>query len=74
MHLSSGTNGGSFSPNCKRTVKNSKKDPANYLWHSFWFLIRKITRVVGLGKEFEHNGYMTEAVRAYVIGLCNRKI
>lgn len=56
----------------------------DYLWHSFWFLIRKIDRTVvgsadfkgipntmqeveigyGLGKGFEHNGYMTEAVRA----------
>lgn len=60
------------------------KDPSNYLWHSFFFLIRKEDRVVvgsadfkdipnengeveigyGLGKEFEHNGYMTEAAKA----------
>lgn len=62
----------------------TRKDPNNYLWHSFFFLIRKEDRVVvgsadfkdipnkkgeveigyGLGKEFEHNGYMTEAVKA----------
>jgi len=62
-------------------------DPENYVWHSFWFLIRKNDRVVvgsadfkdvpnnnkeveigyGLGKKFEHNGYMTEAVKA----MCN---
>ncbi|KAJ50169.1 RimJ/RimL family protein N-acetyltransferase [Clostridium tetanomorphum] len=62
----------------------TQKDPNNYLWHSFFFLIRKDDRVVvgsadfkdipnekgeveigyGLGKQFEHNGYMTEAVKA----------
>lgn len=60
------------------------RDAANYLWHSFFFLIRKEDRVVvgtadfkgipnedgaveigyGLGKAYEHHGYMTEAVRA----------
>jgi RimJ/RimL family protein N-acetyltransferase len=65
----------------------TKKDAANYLYHTFWFLIRKSDRVVvgsadfkdapnedneveigyGLGKNFERNGYMTEAVRA----MCN---
>jgi len=59
-------------------------DADNYLYHSFWFLVRKSDRVVvgsadfkdvpdekgeveigyGLGKEFEHQGYMTEAVGA----------
>lgn len=59
-------------------------DFENYLWHSFFLLIRKEDRVVvgsadfkdipnenaeveigyGLGKEFEHKGYMTEAVKA----------
>ncbi|MDO5559946.1 MAG: GNAT family N-acetyltransferase [Oscillospiraceae bacterium] len=58
-------------------------DQDNYLWHTFWFLVRKSDRVVvgaadfkdipddnceveigyGLGKEHEHKGYMTEAVR-----------
>ncbi|ENK0838753.1 GNAT family N-acetyltransferase [Clostridium botulinum] len=62
----------------------TQKDPNNYLWHSFFFLVRKDDRVVvgsadfkdipnengeveigyGLGKEFEHNGYMTEAVKS----------
>lgn len=61
-----------------------RKDPNNYLWHSFFFLVRREDRVVvgsadfkdipnkngevelgyGLGKEFEHNGYMTEAVKS----------
>lgn len=60
------------------------KDRDNYLWHSFFFLVRKKDRIVvgsadfkdianangeveigyGLGKEFEHNGYMTEATKA----------
>lgn len=60
-----------------------QNDPNNYLWHSFFFLVRKEDRIVvgsadfkdipnengeveigyGLGKEFEHNGYMTEAVK-----------
>lgn len=62
----------------------TQKDPENYVWHSFWFMIRKSDRTVigsadfkdipdenkkveigyGLGKEFEHNGYMTETVQA----------
>jgi len=62
----------------------AEKDPGNYLWHSFWLIIRKKDRVIigsadfkdipdksgsteigyGLGKCFEHNGYMTEAVMA----------
>ncbi len=68
----------------KGQLEVTEKDRGNYLWHSFWFLIRKSDRVVvgssdfkdapnknneveigyGLGKEFEHNGYMTEAVKA----------
>jgi ribosomal-protein-alanine N-acetyltransferase len=63
---------------------NSQEDETNYLYHSFWFLIRKADRIVvgsadfkglpnmdgeveigyGLGEEFEHNGYMTETVKA----------
>lgn len=59
-------------------------DSENYLWHSFWILLRKSDRVIvglidfkdlpnsngeveigyGLGKPFEHNGYMTETVKA----------
>lgn len=68
----------------KGQLEISKNDSDNYKWHSFWFLIRKIDRIVvgsadfkdipnrsmeveigyGLGKAYEHNGYMTEAVRA----------
>lgn len=68
----------------KNQYEIAKKDIDNYLWHSFFLLIRKKDRVVvgssdfkhipnengeveigyGLGKEFEHNGYMTEAVQA----------
>ncbi|GAA0077656.1 GNAT family N-acetyltransferase [Clostridium sp. CTA-5] len=71
----------------KNQYEITLKDPNNYLWHSFFFLIRKYDRVVvgsadfkdipnengeveigyGLGKEFEHNGYMTEAAKA----MCN---
>ncbi|MFD3157081.1 GNAT family N-acetyltransferase [Haloimpatiens sp. FM7330] len=71
----------------KGQLEITEKDKSNYLWHSFWFLIRKKDRIVvgsadfkdvpnkngeveigyGLGKEFEHNGYMTEAVKA----MCN---
>lgn len=75
---------GSFLDIVEGQVKITEKDPENYLWHSFWLLIRKNDRVVvgsfdfkdipnsageveigyGLGKKFEHNGYMTEAVKA----------
>lgn len=67
---------------CKQLV--AAADESNYLWHSFWFLIRREDRTAvgsidfknvpdpsggveigyGLGKEFEKNGYMTEAVKA----------
>lgn len=62
----------------------TEQHPEEYLWHSFWFLVRQSDRVVvgsadfkdvpdarqeveigyGLGKAFEHQGYMTEAVQA----------
>ena len=68
----------------KGQLKITENDSVNYVWHSFWLLIRKTDRVVvgsadfknipnankeveigyGLGKEFEHMGYMTEAVQA----------
>lgn len=68
----------------KEQLTATEKDPENYPWHSFWFLIRQSDRSVvgsadfkdipnhigeveigyGLGKEYEHNGYMTEAVQA----------
>lgn len=68
----------------KGQLEKTEKNPDDYLWHSFWFLVRKSDRVVigsadfkdipnaaqeveigyKLGKDFEHNGYMTEAVPA----------
>lgn len=68
----------------KGQLETTEKNPADYRWHSFWFLIRQTDRVVvgsadfkgvpndkqeveigyGLGKAFEKNGYMTEAVQA----------
>lgn len=65
-------------------LRRAEADPGNYMWHSFWLMVRKADRVVvgsadfkdvpdtrgeveigyGLGPAFEHNGYMTEAVRA----------
>jgi len=65
----------------------TENDELNYLFHSFWLIIRKEDRVVvgsadfkalpdangeveigyGLGKKYEHHGYMTEAVQA----MCN---
>ena len=68
----------------KGQYKITLEDETNYLYHSFWFLVRKVDRIVigsidfkglpnmdgeveigyGLGKEFEHNGYMTETVKA----------
>ncbi|MEA5050898.1 MAG: GNAT family N-acetyltransferase [Oscillospiraceae bacterium] len=62
----------------------TQRDPENYLWHSFWLLVRRSDGVTvgsadfkappdaggeteigyGLGKAYEHCGYMTEAVGA----------
>lgn len=78
---------GEFLEIVKGQFEKTKKDAANYLYHTFWLLIRKSDRVVigsanfkdvpnqdneveigyGLGKYYEHNGYMTEAVQA----MCN---
>ncbi|MBV7392510.1 GNAT family N-acetyltransferase [Enterococcus alishanensis] len=64
-------------------LKKTKKDEKNYLYHTFWFLIRKSDNVVvgladfkdipnlnheieigyGLGENFRHQGFMTEAVQ-----------
>jgi RimJ/RimL family protein N-acetyltransferase len=68
----------------KSQLEITMNDEDNYLYHSFWFLVRKTDRIVvgstdfkdvpnehneieigyGLGKTYEHNGYMTEAVQA----------
>ncbi|WP_298613063.1 GNAT family N-acetyltransferase [uncultured Odoribacter sp.] len=68
----------------KKQLRKAQTHPTNYLFYSFFFLIRKTDRVVvgsadfknlpnkngeveigyGLGKTFEHKGYMTEAVKA----------
>ncbi|MFT3983038.1 MAG: GNAT family N-acetyltransferase [Lachnospiraceae bacterium] len=68
----------------KSQSEKTQDDSDNYLWHSFWLLIRTSDRTVvgsadfkdipnksgeveigyGLGKAYEHNGYMTEAVKA----------
>jgi RimJ/RimL family protein N-acetyltransferase len=78
---------GTFLDIVKGQIDITEKDAANFLYHTFLFLIRKTDRVVvgtadfknvpnkdneveigyGLGKGFEHNGYMTEAVQA----MCN---
>jgi RimJ/RimL family protein N-acetyltransferase len=66
-------------------IKIIENDPLNYMFHSFWFIIRKKDDIVvgsmdfknipnktkeieigyGLGKKYEHNGYMTEAVKEF---------
>jgi len=72
-----------------------EKDPENYMYHSFWFIIRKNDKKVvgsmdfknipnefgeveigyGMGTEYEHNGYMTEAIKAFCeMALNNEKI
>lgn len=68
-------------------LRRAETDRANYLWHSFWLIIRKPDGIAvgladfkrppdengeveigyGLGQDFRHLGYMTEAVRA----MCN---
>jgi ribosomal-protein-alanine N-acetyltransferase len=76
----------------KGQLKITEKYPHNYLWHSFWLLLRKKDRIIvgsadfkdipddkgiveigyGLGKAFEHNGYMTEAVKAMCTWVLNQ--
>jgi predicted acetyltransferase len=66
-------------------IKIIENDPLNYMYHSFWFIIRKSDGIVigsmdfknipdkmkeieigyGLGKKYEHNGYMAEAVEKF---------
>lgn len=68
----------------RKQLRKTESDPDNFMWHSFWLIIRSSDRVVvgsadfksppnkdgaveigyGLGPEFEHNGYMTETVKA----------
>lgn len=68
----------------KGQAEKAAGDAAHYLYHTFWFLVRKSDHVVvgsadfkdlpddnqeveigyGLGKAYERNGYMTEAVKA----------
>ena len=76
-------------------INRIENDPENYVYHSFWFIIRKSDKKVvgtidfksipnelgeveigyGLGKEYEHNGYMAEAVKAFCeMALNNEKI
>lgn len=75
---------GCFLEVVKGQLDITEKNPSDYLWHSFGFLIRQVDRVIvgsadfknipddkqeveigyGLSKEFEKNGYMTEAVQA----------
>jgi len=75
---------GEFLKVVKNQLEATINDLENYIWHSFFLIIRKSDRVVvgsadfknlpnkdghveigyGLGKEFEHNGYMTEAIKA----------
>lgn len=76
--------GGVFLDILKSQLEITINDETNYLYHTFWFLIRKTDRIVvgaadfkdipdengeveigyGLGKAFEHHGYMSEAVAA----------
>jgi RimJ/RimL family protein N-acetyltransferase len=66
-------------------IKIIENDPLNYMYHSFWLVIRKSNGTVvgsmdfknipskmkeieigyGLGKKYEHNGYMAEAVEKF---------
>lgn len=75
---------GGFCDILRKQLGITEQDADNYMWHSFWLLIRREDRLAigsadfkdvpdergeteigyGLSPEFEHNGYMTEAVRA----------
>lgn len=65
-------------------AKKAKEDAENYLWHTFWLMVRKADNIAvgsadfkclpdgngeveigyGLAPAFEHQGYMTETVKA----------
>jgi RimJ/RimL family protein N-acetyltransferase len=76
-------------------IKIIENDPENYMYYSFWFIIRKNDRIIigsmdfknipnerneveigyGLGKKYEHNGYMTEAIKRFCeFGFKNKNI
>ena len=75
---------GEFLDIVKCQIMKTEKDEINYLYHSFWLIVRKSDRIVvgsacfkgipnenqeveigyGLGKDFEHQGYMTETIQA----------
>ena len=75
---------GEFLDIVKCQIMKTEKDEINYLYHSFWLIVRKSDRIVvgsacfkgipnenqeveigyGLGEDFEHQGYMTEAIQA----------
>lgn len=75
---------GSFKDILLSQLEITKNDKDNYMWHSFWLIIRKSDNIAigmidfkdtpnengeveigyGLGEKFEHNGYMTESVKA----------
>lgn len=83
---------GMFKKIVQGQLNSTQNHQAQYLWHSFWFIIRKTDRVVvgsadfkdvpntqgeveigyGLGRAFEHNGYMTEAVSAMCDWACRQ--
>lgn len=46
MFLSGGTAGGPFCEIVKGQLKMAEKNPDDYLWYTFWFLIRKTDRIV----------------------------
>jgi len=79
----------------EKQINVIEKDPENYMYHSFWFIIRKDDKRVvgsmdfknipnelkeveigyGLGKKYEHYGYMTEAIKEFCkMAFLNEKI
>lgn len=82
LQLSGRAHGGCFLELMEEQTRKAKNNATNYIYHTFWFLIRKADHIAigstdfkdvpdkngeieigyGLGKEFQHCGYMTEAV------------
>jgi RimJ/RimL family protein N-acetyltransferase len=76
---------GGFKNIINERIKSIENDPENYIYYSFWLIIRKKDGVAvgaidfknipsegneveigyGLGAKYEHNGYMTEAVKGF---------